>query len=104
MDQHNLFLLTCTIMLSIGIHNVVRTKLCGGTEPISITYPGPIDVTSDLLHYYVLDKDNNRNVKYLNTSHEKLGSITNSSSKNDLVIGFSKLCCNPCKLKESKTI
>ena len=69
-------------------HNVMRTRLTGGTQPLGITYFGEIDITSDLFHFYVLDKDNNRIDKYLKSSLEKLGNITHSSVIQDLVIGF----------------
>ena len=72
-------------------HNVMRTQLTGETKPLGITYPGRIEITSDLYHFYVLDKYNDRIDKYLKSSLEKLGSVSHSSAIEDLVIGFGKL-------------
>ena len=71
--------------------NVMTTRLTGGTQALGITYSGEIDITSDLFHFYVLDKDNNRIDKYLKSSLEMLGSVSHSSAIEDLVIGFGKL-------------
>ena len=53
----------------------MKTMLTGDTVDLNITYPGEIEVTSDMLNLYVLDKENNRTDKYSKLSLEKLGNI-----------------------------
>ena len=67
---------------------VMKTTLTGITVDLNITYSGQIKVTSDMLNFYVLDKDNGRIDKYLKTSLEKLGNITHEFGIMDLIVGY----------------
>ena len=63
----------------------MRTQLSGGTQPLEITYSAEIHITSDLVHFYILGKDNNRIDKYFKSSSEKLWNITHPNAIEDLV-------------------
>ncbi len=69
---------------------VMKTLFNGETVDLSITYSGDIEVTSDILNFYVLDKDNNRIDKYLKTSLEKQGNITYNGAIQDFIIAYGK--------------
>ena len=69
-------------------HRVMKTTLTGTTIDLNITYSGEIEVTSDMLNFYVLDKDNDRIDKYLKTSLEKLGNITHAFNIMELIVGY----------------
>ena len=69
---------------------VMKTLFNGETLDLSITYSGDIEVTSDVLNFYVLDKDNNRIDKYLKTSLEKQGNITYNGAIKDFIIAYGK--------------
>ena len=73
----------------------MKTTLTGTTVDLNITYSGEIEVTSDMLNFYVLDKDNDRIDKYLKTSLEKLGNITHAFSIMELIVGYGE-CQNSC--------
>ena len=62
--------------------------LTGDTVDLNITYPGEIEVTSDMLNIYVLDKENNRIDKYSKMSLEKLGNITRDVDIMELITGY----------------
>ena len=76
-------------------HRVMKTTLTGTTVDLNITYSGEIEVTSDMLNFYVLDKDNDRIDKYLKTSLEKLGNITHAFNTMELIVGYGE-CQNSC--------
>ncbi len=69
---------------------VMKTLFNGETLDLNITYSGDIEVTSDVLNFYVLDKDNNRIDKYLKTSLEKQGNITYNGAIKDFIIAYGK--------------
>ena len=71
-------------------HKVMKTMLNKQTIGLNISYPGEIDLTSDVLNLYVLDKDNKRIDKYLKTSLEKQGNITHDAKIHDLIIAYGK--------------
>ena len=74
-------------------HTVMKTLQNKDTFPLNITYNGEIDLTSDVLYLYVLDKENNVIDKYLKTSLEKQGNITFNGTINDLIIAYGELPC-----------
>ena len=67
---------------------VMRTLLNNQTVELNITYAGDIKVTSDVLHIYILDTQNNVIDKYLKTSLEKQGNITSNVPISDLIITY----------------
>ena len=69
-------------------HKVMKTMLTGDTVDLNITYPGEIEVTSDMLNLYVLDKESNRIDKYSKVSLEKLGNITRDDDIMELITGY----------------
>ena len=69
-------------------HKVMKTMLTGDTVDLNITYPGEIEVTSDMFNLYVLDKENNRIDKFSKISLEKLGNITHDVDIMELIIGY----------------
>ena len=69
-------------------HNIMKTMLNKETIGLNISYPGEIDLTSDILNLYVLDKDNKRIDKYLKTSLEKQGNITHDVKIHDLILAY----------------
>ena len=71
-------------------HFVMRTLPNEQTVELNISYSGEIDLTSDLLHFYVLDNENNVIDRYLKTSLEKLGNITYTSPIHDIIIAYGK--------------
>ena len=73
-----------------GSHKVMKTMLTGDTVDLNITYPGEIEVTSDMSNLYVLDKENNRIDKYSKMSYEKLGNITSDVDIMELITGYGK--------------
>ena len=66
----------------------MKTMLTGDTVDLNITYPGEIEVTSDMSNLYVLDKENNRIDKYSKMSYEKLGNITSDVDIMELITGY----------------
>ncbi|XP_028416064.1 IgGFc-binding protein-like, partial [Dendronephthya gigantea] len=75
-------------------HNVMKTSLNKQTIGLNISYPGGVDLTSDVLNLYVLDTSNNRVDKYLKTSSEKQGNFTYHVTINDLIIAYDHdECC-----------
>ena len=72
-------------------HIIMKTMLNKQTIALNISYPGTIDLTSDMLNLYVLDTSNNRIDKYLKTSLEKQGNITYDVAIYDLVIAYGEL-------------
>ena len=73
----------------------MKTTLTGTTVDLNITYSGEIEVTSDMLNFYVLDKDNDQINKYLKTSLEKPGNITHTFNIMGLIVGYGD-CQNFC--------
>lgn len=71
-------------------YNVMKTLLNKETVALNVSYPGKIEVTSDFLNLYVLDTTNNRIDKYLKTSLEKHGNITNNVRIHDFVVAYGK--------------
>ncbi|XP_028410566.1 IgGFc-binding protein-like [Dendronephthya gigantea] len=69
-------------------HNVMKTSLNKQTIGLNISYPGAVELTSDVLNLYVLDTSNNRIDKYLKTSSEKQGNFTYHVTINDLIIAY----------------
>jgi hypothetical protein len=82
-------------------HRVMRTLLNGETVDLNITYSGEIDVTSDVVNFYVLVKADNRIDQYLKTSLVKQKNVTYNGAIEDLIIAYGEfyffLCF--CKLK-----
>ena len=66
----------------------MKTMLTGDTVDLNITYLGEIEVTSDMLNLYVLDKENDRIDKYSKISLEKLGNITRDVYIMELITGY----------------
>ena len=73
----------------------MKTTLTGTTVDLNITYSGEIEVTSDMLNFYVLDKDNDRIDKYLKTFLEKLGNIAQAFNIMELIVAYGG-CQNSC--------
>lgn len=71
-------------------HFVMRTLPNEQTVELNISYSGEIDLTSDFLHFYVLDNANNVIDRYLKTSLEKLANITYTSPIHDIIIAYGK--------------
>ena len=71
-----------------GSHKVMKTMLTENTVDLNITYPGEIEVTSDVFNLYVLDKENNRIDKYSKITLENLGNITPRDDIIKLVTGY----------------
>ncbi|XP_028410565.1 uncharacterized protein LOC114533262 [Dendronephthya gigantea] len=75
-------------------HNVMKTSLNKQTIGLNISYPGAVELTSDVLNLYVLDTSSNRIDKYLKTSSEKQGNFTYHVTINDLIIAYDNdECC-----------
>ena len=69
----------------------MRTLLNRETVDLNITYPGVIDVTSDVFNFYVLVKADNRIDQYVKRSLEKQNNITYNGAIEDLIIGYGEL-------------
>jgi hypothetical protein len=69
-------------------HRVMRTLLNGETVDLNITYSGEIDVTSDVVNFYVLVKADNRIDQYLKTSLVKQNNVTYNGAIEDLIIAY----------------
>jgi hypothetical protein len=66
----------------------MRTLLNGETVDLNITYSGEIDVTSDVVNFYVLVKADNRIDQYLKTSLVKQNNVTYNGAIEDLIIAY----------------
>ena len=72
-------------------HRVMKTLLSKQTIALNITYPGEIDLTSDVLNLYVFNEDDNSIDKYLKTSLQKQRNITHNVKIHDLIIAYGEL-------------
>ena len=75
-------------------HRVMRTLLNGETVDLNITYSGEIDVTSDVVNFYVLVKADNRIDQYSKTSLEKQKNVTYNGAIEDLIIAYGEIHLN----------
>ncbi|XP_028406466.1 pro-epidermal growth factor-like [Dendronephthya gigantea] len=77
-----------------ALHRLMKTSLDGQTIALNITYTGGIEVTSDVLNLYVLDKENNAIDKYIKSPLEKQRNITYHAEIHDLIIAYDENeCC-----------
>ena len=89
-DQFDNVVYWANFVVDDNSHKVMKTMLTGNTVDLNITYPGEIEVTSDMLNIYVLDKENNRIDKYSKVSLERLGNITRDDDIMELITGYGK--------------
>ena len=89
-DQFDNVVYWANFVVDDNSHKVMKTMLTGNTVDLNITYPGEIEVTSDMLNIYVLDKENNRIDKYSKMTLEKLGNITHDVDIMELTTGYGK--------------
>jgi sugar lactone lactonase YvrE len=69
-------------------HRVMRTLFTGQTSDLNITYSDPIILTSDVLHLYVLDTENNRIDKISKESLEVQSNFTYSGEIHDIIVAY----------------
>ena len=87
-DQFDNVVYWANFVVDDNSHKVMKTTLTEDTVDLNITYPGEIEVTSDILNIYVLDKENDRIDKYSKMSFEKLGNITRDVDIMELITGY----------------